>query len=138
MRIGAAIAIAAAVAGAGAAQAQDPVQGMELAASGPRFLAAASPRSNNGGAAPRWTDASNAAVFRELISVDFNDVSLGEALSVIADRAGLQLTYSAAVVPLDTRVTFSASNLTVGAVLSAVPGGVPALGPLVAGHGPIR
>ena len=120
MRIGAAIAIAAAVAGAGAAQAQDPVQGMELAASGPRFLAAASPRSNNGGAAPRWTDASNAAVFRELISVDFNDVSLGEALSVIADRAGLQLTYSAAVVPLDTRVTFSASNLTVGAVLSAV------------------
>src|SRR6266571_7852475 len=102
------------------AQAQDPAQGVELAASGPRFLAAASPRSSDGGAAPHWTDASNAAVFRKLISLELNDVSLAEALSAIAERAGLRLTYSAAVVPLDTRVTFSASNLTVGAVLSAV------------------
>src|SRR5216117_2818886 len=118
----AAIAIAATIAGGGirVAQAQDPAQGMELAASGPRFLAAASPRSSDGGAAPHWTDASNAAVFRKLISLELNDVSLAEALSAIAERAGLRLTYSAAVVPLDTRVTFSASNLTVGAVLSAV------------------
>src|SRR6266513_1523209 len=118
----AAIAIAATIAGGGirVAQAQDPAQGVELAASGPRFLAAASPRSSDGGAAPHWTDASNAAVFRKLISLELNDVSLAEALSAIAERAGLRLTYSAAVVPLDTRVTFSASNLTVGAVLSAV------------------
>src|SRR5436309_367184 len=118
----AAIAIAATIAGGGirVAQAQDPAQGMELAASGPRFLAAASPRSSDGGAAPHWTDASNAAVFRKLISLELNDVSLAEALSAITERAGLRLTYSAAVVPLDTRVTFSASNLTVGAVLSAV------------------
>src|SRR6266571_4431730 len=105
----AAIAIAATIAGGGirVAQAQDPAQGVELAASGPRFLAAASPRSSDGGAAPHWTDASNAAVFRKLISLELNDVSLAEALSAIAERAGLRLTYSA-------------SNLTVGAVLSAV------------------
>jgi len=118
----AAIAVAATLTGAGVrvAQAQDPAQGMELTASGPRFLAAASPRSSDGGASPHWTDASNAAVFRRLISLELNDVSLAEALSAIAERAGLRLTYSAAVVPLDARVTFSASNLTVGAVLSAV------------------
>ena len=117
----AAIAVAGlvAAAGVGVTRGQDPAQGMELAASGPRFLAAASPRSRDGGAS-RWTDASNAAVFRQLISLELKDVSLAEALSAIAERAGLRLTYSAAVVPLDARVTFSASNLTVGAVLSAV------------------
>src|SRR2546427_11420021 len=93
---GAAIAIAAAIAGAGArvAQAQDPAQGAELTASGPRFLAAASPRSSDAGATPHWTDASNAAVFRRLISLELKDVSLAEALSTIAERAGLRLTYS--------------------------------------------
>src|SRR5207245_5439955 len=100
------------------ASAQDPVEGVDLAVAGPRFLALETSRSSD--AAPRWTDASNAAVFRKVISVDLRDVPLAQALSIIAQRAGLRLTYSAAVVPLDTRVTFSASNLTVGAVLSAV------------------
>jgi len=102
----------------GVAQAQEPGDGVKLAAAGPRFLAAGPGRSSD--AAPRWRDASNAAVFRKTISVDLKDVPLGEALSTIAQQAGLRLTYSAAVVPLDARVTFSASNLTVGAVLSAV------------------
>src|SRR3989449_9612524 len=102
----------------GVAQAQDPIESVELAAAGPRFLAAGPGRSSD--AVPRWRDASNAAVFRKTISVDLEDVPLGEALSTIAQQAGLRLTYSAAVVPLDARVTFSASNLTVGAVLSAV------------------
>src|SRR3989454_4934926 len=101
----------------GVAQAQDPIESVELAAAGPRFLAAGPGRSSD--AVPRWSDASNAAVFRKTISVDLEDVPLGEALSTIAQQAGLRLTYSAAVVPLDTRVTFSASNLTVGAGLSA-------------------
>src|SRR6266480_864492 len=100
------------------AGAQDPVAGVGLAAAGPRFLAVASSKPSD--AAPRWKDASNAAVFRKTISVDLKDVPLGEALSTVAQQAGLRLTYSAAVVPLDARVTFSASNLTVGAVLSAV------------------
>src|SRR5437764_1180257 len=100
------------------ARAQDPVDGVALAVAGPRFLALEASRSSD--AEPRWTDASDAAVFRKAISVDLRDVSLAEALAVIAQRAGLRLTYSAAVVPLDARVTFSASNLTVGAVLSAV------------------
>src|SRR2546422_8569152 len=102
----------------GVARAQDPIESFELAAAGPRFLAAGPGRSSD--AVPRWSDASNAAVFRKTISVDLEDVPLGEALSTIAQQAGLRLTYSAAVVPLDTRVTFSASNLTLGAVLSAV------------------
>jgi TonB-linked SusC/RagA family outer membrane protein len=101
-----------------AAGAQDPIEGVNLAVAGPRFLALeVSPSSD---AAPRWADASNAAVFRKPISVDLKDVPLAQALSIIARRAGLRLTYSAAVVPLDARVTFSASQLTVGAVLSAV------------------
>ncbi len=97
----------------GVAQAQEPGDGVKLAAAGPRFLAVGASHSSD--AAPRWRDASNAAVFRKTISVDLKDVPLGEALSTIAQQAGLRLTYSAAVVPLDARVTFSASNLTVGA-----------------------
>ena len=118
--------IVAAFAGVGVrvAQGQDSPEGGRgaLAASGPRFLAAVSSRSGDRGGveSPRWTDASNAAVFRKQISLDLHDVSLADALSTIAERAGLRLTYSAAVVPLDTRVTFGAANLTVGAVLSAV------------------
>ena len=102
----------------GVAQAQAPGDGVKLAAAGPRFLTVGAGHSSD--AAPAWRDASNAAVFRKTISVDLKDVSLGEALSTIAQQAGLRLTYSAAVVPLDARVTFSAANLTVGAVLSAV------------------
>ena len=100
------------------ASTQAPAEGVNLAVAGPRFLALEVSRSSD--AAPRWTDASNAAVFRKVISVDLRDVPLAEALSIIAQRAGLRLTYSAAVVPLDAHVTFSASQLTVGAVLSAV------------------
>src|ERR1043166_6295242 len=100
------------------ASAQEPVEAVNLAVAGPRFLALEVSHSSD--AAPRWTDASNAAVFRKVISVDLRDVPLAQALSVIAQLAGLRLTYSAAVVPLDARVTFSASQLTVCAVLSAV------------------
>ena len=110
--------VAGLTAATGGASAQDPGDGVNLAVAGPRFLALEVSRSSD--AAPRWTDASNAAVFRKAISVDLRDVPLAQALSVIAQRAGLRLTYSAAVVPLDARVTFSASQLTVGAVLSAV------------------
>src|SRR2546429_5524901 len=105
----------AAAAGIRVANAQDADQPVQLAAVGPRFLAPAS-----SGADVRWKDASNAAGFRKTISVDLKDVPLREALSAIAREAGLHLTYSGAVVPLDARVTFSASHLTVGAVLSAV------------------
>jgi TonB-dependent starch-binding outer membrane protein SusC len=98
--------------------AQDPVQTVALAAAGPRFLAMETGRST--GAARWWRDASDAAVFRQRITLELNGVPLGAALSEIAHKAGLRLTYSAAVVPLDAPVTFSASHLTVGAVLSAV------------------
>jgi hypothetical protein len=98
--------------------AQDPVEEVRLATAGPRFLALDTGRSSD---APRpWKDASEAAVFRQRISLHLQDVPLGDALSEIARKAGLRLTYSAAVVRLETPVTFSASSLTVGAVLSAV------------------
>jgi len=100
------------------ASAQDPADGVKLGADGPRFLALATGHIEAG--APRWTDASGAAVLRRPIALDLKDVPLGEALAVIARQAGLELTYSAAVVPLDRRVTLSATELTVGAVLSAV------------------
>ena len=119
----AAIGLAAALAAAGvgtprAAAAQDAPRGVELAAAGPRFLAVAAGAAMDAGA--RWSDASDAAVFRRPITVDWRGVPLGEALSEIARKAGLRLTYSAAVVPLQAPVTLSASHLTVGAVLSAV------------------
>src|SRR5256885_1458225 len=101
-----------------AAAAQDAPRGVELAAAGPRFLAVAAGAAVDAGA--RWSDASDAAVFRRPITVDWRGVPLGEALSEIARKAGLRLTYSAAVVPLQAPVTLSASHLTVGAVLSAV------------------
>lgn len=100
------------------ASAQDPADGVKLGAEGPRFLALATGRPGEG--ASRWRDASGAAMLRQSISLDLKDVPLGEALEVIARQAGLELTYSAEIVPLDRRVTLSATQLTVGAVLSAV------------------
>ncbi len=80
----AAIVLAAALAAAGvgtprAAVAQDPPRGVELAAAGPRFLAVAAGAAVDAGA--RWSDASDAAVFRRPITVDWRGVPLGEALS---------------------------------------------------------
>jgi outer membrane receptor protein involved in Fe transport len=97
---------------------QEPVEGVQLAAAGPRFLA----RDENvgKGAEPRWRDVSNANVFRRRISLELEAVPLGRALETIARKSGLRLTYSAAVVDLKAEVTIAAADLTVGAALSAV------------------
>src|SRR5258705_986241 len=95
------------------------VEAQQASASAPRFLAMAATTSSAADAA-RWRDASDAAVLRRRISLDVHNVSLGQALAVVAERAGLRLTYSAAVVRLDLPVTLSASDLTVGAALSAL------------------
>jgi iron complex outermembrane receptor protein len=96
---------------------QLPDAPVQLAA-GPRFLA----RDVNATAAgaPKYRDASRAAVFRRRIALDLQAVPLGRALGMIARKATLRLTYSAAVVDLSRRVTLAASDLTVGAALSAV------------------
>src|SRR6266576_371 len=94
------------------------VEAQQASASAPRFLAMAT--TSNAADAARWRDASDAAVLRRRISLDVQNVSLGQALAVVAERAGLRLTYSAAVVRLDLPVTLSASDLTVGAALSAL------------------
>src|SRR5438128_2774374 len=104
----AAIGLAAALAAAGvgtprAAAAQDAPRGVELAAAGPRFLAVAAGAAMDAGA--RWSDASDAAVFRRPITVDWRGVALGGALSEVASRAGLGLNSHAAGVPFQAPVT---------------------------------
>src|SRR5437899_580962 len=98
----AAIGLAAALAAAGVgtprvAVAQDPPRGVELAAAGPRFLAVAAGAAVDAGA--RWSDASDAAVFRRPITVDWRGVPLGGALSAIAGKGGVPLTYRRGVGP---------------------------------------
>src|SRR5207253_9307410 len=95
----AAIGLAAALAAAGvgtprAAAAQDAPRGVELAAAGPRFLAVAAGAAVDAGA--RGSDASDAAVFRRPITVDWRGGPPGGALSEIAPQAGLRLTYTPA------------------------------------------
>ena len=99
------------------AVAQDVASGEGIAAASPRFLALADARAKN---PARWRDAANEAVFRQRISLDLQDVPLEKALAAIADKAGLRLTYSRAVVRLDAPVSLAASDITVGAALSAV------------------
>jgi outer membrane receptor protein involved in Fe transport len=97
---------------------QEPVDGVQLASAGPRFLA--KDENAEKGAEPRWRDVSNANVFRRRISLELQAVPLGRALETIARKSGLRLTYSAAVLDLETPVTIAAADLTVGAALSAV------------------
>jgi TonB-linked SusC/RagA family outer membrane protein len=109
---------AAGVGAPGRAGAQEPVHEVQLAAAGPRFLATMPGRSSTG--AQRWRDVSNAKIFHQRISLDLHDVTLEQALSQIGRKAGLWLTYSPNVLHLNTKVNLSASDLTVGAALSAV------------------
>ncbi len=101
------------------AGAQDVPTPLELARSGPRFLSPVEPAARSGGAV-RWRDVSQAPVFQQRISLELRDVTLEQALAQIARRAGLWLTYSPGVIPVHRRVTLTASDLTVGAALSAL------------------
>src|SRR5437016_10697120 len=91
----AAIGLAAALAAMGvgtprAAVAQDPPRGVELAAAGPRFLAVAAGAAVDAGA--RWSDASDAAVFRPPITVGWRGVPPGEAPSEVGRQGGVRVT----------------------------------------------
>ncbi|MBX6332762.1 MAG: TonB-dependent receptor, partial [Gemmatimonadaceae bacterium] len=116
----AAVAIALGVLAPQPGRAQEPVRGVQLAAASPRFLVLEDGGSNKASSHARWRDASNAAIFQHRISLDLKGVSLGQAVSEISRKAGLWLTYSPSELPADRKVTLSASDLTVGAALSAV------------------
>jgi TonB-linked SusC/RagA family outer membrane protein len=88
----------------------------QLADAGPRFLSAPVPASGN----DVRVDVRNAAVFRQTIAVDFKEATLRAALVEIARQAGLRLSVSAAVVALETPVSFRAPKIAVGAALTAV------------------
>src|SRR5690606_41569093 len=79
---------------------------------GPRFLLASA-----AGRSPVHVEPGSNPLLRERITVRLEDVPLEEALDAISREAGLRLVYSAAVVPLDTRVSLVAAGISVGAAL---------------------
>jgi hypothetical protein len=93
---------------------QAPGGSMQVADAGPRFLAAA------GGREGGERDVRNAAVFVRRISVDIRDLPLGKALGLVAQQGGLNLTISPGVVDVDSKVSFSATSITVGGALTAL------------------
>ena len=80
---------------------------------GPRFLLAA------------WLggpelDASGAAVLRRRVSLALSDVTVGDALKELTDKADLEISYSPSAVPLDRAVSLHAEDITVAAALTEV------------------
>src|SRR3984957_6068612 len=68
-------------------------------------------------------DGRHAVALKQHISVSFDNVSLADALAVIAKKAGLRLTYGTRdshAGPLDAAVSFRADNITVEAALTDV------------------
>jgi TonB-dependent SusC/RagA subfamily outer membrane receptor len=101
------------LAGAVHAGAQQPLQLAQTG--GPRFLAARSiAREATVG------DVRNAAVFRRHIALALPGVTLDQALAAIADKSGIKLSYSKAVLPLEQPVSLTTTDITVGGALTAV------------------
>jgi len=86
---------------------------------GPRFLLASAANRS-----PVHVEPGSNPLLRERITVRLEDVPLEEALDAISREAGLPLVYSAAVVPLDTRVSLVAEGISVGAALAEVLAGL--------------
>lgn len=72
------------------------------------------------GAPPIQVDVGSIPSLGRRIDLDLNDVTLEDALRRIETASGLQLIYSAHIVPLRRRVSLKASNLTVAAALTEV------------------
>ena len=81
----------------------------------PRFLLAMAERSQ-----PVPVDLRRSATLRRPLSLDFDDVTLKEALAEISRQAGLNLVYSDDVVPVDATVSLRADRITVAAALTDV------------------
>jgi outer membrane receptor protein involved in Fe transport len=68
--------------------------------------------------APVVIDASDVPVLRRRVSLSLDRASLDDALRILADKAGIHLSYSRAYVPLTQRVTLDAKKITVAAALT--------------------
>jgi hypothetical protein len=82
----------------------------------PRFLYA--PAKSEAALVP--VDANKVPVLRQRIAVNVAGLSTEDALSQIADRAGLRLTYPNGVVPRTARAHLQANDITVAGALSEV------------------
>jgi outer membrane cobalamin receptor len=80
---------------------------------GPSFLIASTGRD-----APMVIDASMVPVLRRRVSLTLSDASLGDALNILSEKAGIRLSYSRAFVPLSQRITLDAKGITVAAALT--------------------
>jgi outer membrane receptor protein involved in Fe transport len=80
---------------------------------GPSFLIA-----STGHDAPIIIDASSVPVLRRRISLTLSDASLGDALNILSERAGIHLSYSGAFVPTSQRISLDAKGITVAAALT--------------------
>jgi outer membrane receptor protein involved in Fe transport len=80
---------------------------MELARGGPQphFVAAWAPEKER--------EAERSAVLAGRVSLELQDVSLNQALKALTNQAGLQITYSEAVLPQGKRVTIKAGDIAV-------------------------
>lgn len=87
--------------------------GQELAARGPRFLAAWAP-------AGRIVDASDAAPLRRRVSVDLTGVKADEALRAIVTAAHLEIAFNPALLPAERTVSLHVRDITVAAALTEV------------------
>jgi carboxypeptidase family protein len=88
-------------------------QAVELAARGPRFLAAWAP-------AGAVVDASKSAVLRRRVSLELTAVSPREALKKITRQADLEIAYNSALLSDAPPVSLHAREITVAAALTEI------------------
>jgi TonB-linked SusC/RagA family outer membrane protein len=80
---------------------------------GPRFLLASAGKEE-----PARVDVGASPALRHRLSVDYEAVTLGEALKRIARSSGLELAYSNAIIPVNKLVHLRAEDITVAAALT--------------------
>jgi outer membrane receptor protein involved in Fe transport len=93
------------------AAAQQPVE-IAFADPQPHFVAAWAPK--------KAREAERSAVLARRLSLELAGVSLDEALKELTNQAGLNITYSPAVLPARKRVTISASDIAVVTALTEI------------------
>ncbi|HEY9230463.1 MAG TPA: SusC/RagA family TonB-linked outer membrane protein, partial [Gemmatimonadaceae bacterium] len=91
--------------------AQDTAQ--QFMQRGPRFLLASADRSE-----PARVDLGRTPVLRHRLTIDYESITLGEALKRVASSSGLELAYSNAIIPIDSVVHLKAQDITVAAALT--------------------
>lgn len=93
--------------------AQEPV--FALSDRAPRFLIASA---TGGAITPRVVDASAIVALRRDITVDLADATLGQALREVGRQIGIHFVYSADVVPVNTRVHLTATDISAAGALN--------------------